>query len=253
MKTIFHNGRTCYFDENVHQYFIRGQSLISVTTFIKDFFPKFDKENISRKYATKHGLNQQSVLSEWKKKGEESQKRGILLHSYAEKSFIGEQKVESIPEQYQELRQMTDKAVMILTKKYKFIAAEQIVFSAALGIAGTIDLLMRDQADILILDWKYSETLKTENVFQNALDPINHLEDCNMNHYKLQMNLYERILQNEEYFPGARFCKWLIHVKRNNLDWYKVEDMQAEIEKMILKKQRMANERRKLLDSNLYR
>jgi len=101
-----------------------------------------------------------------------------------------------------------------------FDAAEKIVFSPELGIAGTIDLLLFDQwskgAEFVIVDWKQNGSLSTSNKWDTAKPPISHLESTDLVKYALQLNLYRFILRYEGYFPQATDIRMaLIHLTEN--------------------------------------
>jgi hypothetical protein len=239
MKTASHHGQTCYFDEKDHKYFVKDQELLSVTKFKGSFFPDFDKEKVARAYAKKHGLDVGGVLADWEAKGEVGRDRGHLLHAYAEEAFTLPF-APNMPENLALLVKAIDIAVTQLSKKYTFLAAEKIVFSTALGLAGQIDLLMQEnpctgkKSDVIILDWKTDKAIEKENVWRRALPPIEHLDDCNFAEYGVQMNIYERIMREEKYFPeGTVYRKGLIHLTEGGPVWYKVPDMQEEVGRML--------------------
>ena len=49
----------------------------------------------------------------------------------------------------------------------------------------------------MILDWKRSKEIKSENKYQSLQSPLQHLQHTNMNAYSLQLNLYRYMLQSE--------------------------------------------------------
>ena len=239
MKTSQYNGQTCYFDEKDHKYFVKDQELLSVTKFKGSFFPAFDKEKVARAYAKKHGLAVGDVLDDWEAKGEVGRDKGHLLHSYAESCFILPG-TDEVPESLEPLARAIDIATTQLLKKYTFLAAEKIVFSTTLGLAGQIDLLMQenpyngDKADVIILDWKTDKAIEKENVWRRALPPIEHLDDCNFSEYGIQLNIYERIMREGAYFPESIvYRKGLIHLTDKGPVWYKVPDLQEEVERLL--------------------
>jgi len=92
MRTVTHNGRTCYFDDAYHKYTLdTGDNLVSVTTFLKRFQKPFDPTGIiTRRYAEKNGKTVAQVKAEWKAKAERASQRGKLVHGYLECKFKGE-------------------------------------------------------------------------------------------------------------------------------------------------------------------
>ncbi|OEU75310.1 MAG: hypothetical protein BA874_12780 [Desulfuromonadales bacterium C00003068] len=224
-------GQIVRYDPDLHVYHCEDLELTSVTKFLDQFFSPFDSLKIGTKYAVKHGKKLEEVLAGWKKEGDDSRDKGHLIHKYAEDRFNGT--VDSRPGDY--YRSVEDAKARLETK-FRYLSAEQIVFSPRLQLAGTIDLLMVDPCtgEILILDWKIVKKIKDKNPWQIGLFPIQHLDACNFNKYSLQLNIYERILREEGYFPECRnFRKGLIHIKAKDLEWKKVKDMQGEVENML--------------------
>jgi hypothetical protein len=235
MKTADHNGKTCYFSEKDHRYFVGDQTLLSATQFKGSFFPEFEKERVAKAYAKKHGLTVEAVLADWEERGRIGRERGTLIHDYAESQFILPGAVQ-VPECWANLKNAVDIAVARLSERYEFLRAEMIVFSTALGLAGQIDLLMRDSetGDILIWDWKTDKAIEQDNPWRKAYPPIDHLADCNFNEYGIQLNIYERIMKEERHFPpGTKFRRGLIHLTDAGPKWHRIPDMQGEVERML--------------------
>jgi CRISPR/Cas system-associated exonuclease Cas4 (RecB family) len=73
------------------------------------------------------------------------------------------------------------------------------IFDTDVKLAGSIDMLFRDPVvknGLIIMDWKRSKLVKMENKWQKGTHTATaHLEDCNYNHYSLQMGLYKAILE----------------------------------------------------------
>lgn len=80
-------------------------------------------------------------------------------------------------------------------------------------------------------DWKTNKEIKTSNRFQKMLSPIGHLDDCNFNHYQLQINLYSWILEQWGYVTRHRR---FTHCKEEERIPYLVSDLRPEIENMLL-------------------
>ena len=63
---------------------------------------------------------------------------------------------------------------------------------------------------------------------------LTHLTDCNHAHYSLQLNLYKRILEVENYYPDAPEIRMgILHVTPCNTVPYKISNMTKEIDGII--------------------
>lgn len=239
-------GRTILFEEANHEYHLGRVKLMSVTKFVGSFFQEFDREAIAGKYAMKHNLNVKDVLDTWERDQRAASEKGHNLHAYAyaQAMYKGPLDVASSfdadfewIDRFAEGYKKINMALRQIKSKFKILGAEVIVASLSLGLAGTIDLLCWDEAvsDVLIFDWKSSKNISMENVWETANPPIEHLDDCNFNHYSLQLNTYERICREENYFPDAKnYRKALIDIEsRSTPVFLKVDDLQTEVDHMV--------------------
>ncbi|MBF0474550.1 MAG: PD-(D/E)XK nuclease family protein [Deltaproteobacteria bacterium] len=237
--TAWHpSGQYVSFDPGPHIYRMgAGSPMMSCTTFIKTFFPAFDREGVSARYAEKYDLDQATVLANWDAKGTAAATLGTKVHRYAECLMTGQtplpRPADDIEAGYFESAAL---GVVHLLKKYEFIKSEMMIASPGLGLAGTIDLIMKQKKTFLILDWKTNAKINKSNQYQKGLPPIGHIDDCNYNHYRLQLNLYQYLLEKEKYFVDATgFRTGLIHLSPDGAmpEIMTIQDMTDAIENMI--------------------
>lgn len=146
---------------------------------------------------------QKKILESWNKKQEDAKKRGIDNHKELEKQF----KINSsIKEELGNSLTTTD------TSEYKeFISGLypefkiEFPYSDKLTIIGRADLVAINSEDKLfsVIDHKWSKKLTQKGHFiqdikttEKMLYPLNGLENCNYNHYALQLSLYAYMLEN---------------------------------------------------------
>ena len=75
---------------------------------------------------------------------------------------------------------------------------EWAIFAEAERLAGSIDCVATDASGrLLIFDWKRSRDLRAKysSPFNVMLYPCEHLDDCQGNHYRLQLNCYKYMLE----------------------------------------------------------
>ena len=249
IKTATHNGLTCIFTEADHSYRIAetGDLLTSVTTKIKQYTPPFDAPLIAQQMIDKQkpkyvGMTVDEIQYQWQEKATLSSMEGTELHTLLErwpdKGCWG-----WLPKTYRLLKmgKQVDKLFPKLLERFKLVAAEQIVFSPSMGLAGQIDLLMADDAaqQGIIIDWKTnSKITDEEGAFGTMLEPIEHLRNCDVVKYGLQLGLYEKILIDEKYYPEFKgYRKALVHVRESFGKVVKVDDYKSEIERILKWKQ----------------
>jgi hypothetical protein len=75
-----------------------------------------------------------------------------------------------------------------------------MVYLKSIGICGQSDLVEVVNGRVHIIDYKTNKEIKTESfknwegVSSKLLFPVDHLDDCNYNHYALQLSIYMYII-----------------------------------------------------------
>lgn len=219
------SGNTLCFDENYHRYYFENkpyETLISATTLVNKFFPKFDRDSISKKYAKKHGLKQEDVIAQWNEEGVKGRDLGNLVHSYAYDIIKGNDLSD-----YKRIPQMDILDDICFDIRYQMdkLLPEFPIASEKLKVAGTTDLTAVHGDIIYIYDWKIVKALHYENRFRRAYHPIEFLDDCNFNKYAVQLNLYKEIYKTEDYFNYSNIKIKLVHIMEDDFNMIDVPDI----------------------------
>jgi hypothetical protein len=236
------HGVSILFTEEDHSYksVIGGKEIpyISVTTLASTFFPKFDVEKIAPLSAKKRGMTVEAIKEEWKLAGEEACRLGTKIHETCEDNLLGRPE-RNVPSNEKEFRLMgvARKAAVQIKETFDIIGVEKLVFNENWRIAGTIDLLARAKKSgkLYILDWKTNARILTENDFgKKGLGPLMHLDDCNFNHYALQLSLYQKLLLETGYVSkNEQFERALLHLTEFEARSVKIPYFGMEVDKII--------------------
>ncbi len=117
----------------------------------------------------------------------------------------------------------------------ELIGCEMIVFSERLGLAGTIDLAMKHNQTLMILDYKTNAELDPNKHFNDCLAPICHLRDSDLVKYALQLSAYELIMRVEGYIQwNTPTERTILHIQEDGVKSLQLPDFTGEIAKMIL-------------------
>jgi hypothetical protein len=101
------------------------------------------------------------------------------------------------------------------------IYPEHFVYLKSAGICGQSDRVEVVKDTVEIVDYKTNKEIKKtsfvnwEGKSQKMIGPCEHLDDCNFNHYSLQLSTYMYIVlkHNPRYKPGKMFLHHVIFEK----------------------------------------
>ena len=168
---------------------------------------KFDKVLLELHNIDENDFNreQQSILDAWDLENRNSCERGTKIHADLENSFYKKKKNIDLSKY-----QIGGKFECV--KDYNELDLENGVYpeylisrvsdDGKLRIAGQIDLLVKKGNKIIIGDWKTNKKIELKSFFDSKTKsstkmkyPLNNLDDCNYNHYCLQLSTYAWMIQ----------------------------------------------------------
>jgi len=236
-----------YYDKP-HKYYIDGEELTSVTTFIGKFKEKFDEEYWSKRKAKERGITQKEILAEWKNKSLTSTEKGTAFHEYAENYLTNrifpfpQEQINNVLGEGNDVKERFDKIVILFEEFYKQsygklipIRAELVVGDKELGICGMVDQLFFNEKSgkLEIWDWKTNKKIDKKNRWQQFKEPISHLDVCELNTYSLQLSLYKYIItRNTNIDLGDNYIVWF-NEKNDKYFPIKCHDYTQEIKVML--------------------
>lgn len=162
------------------------------------------------------------ILAEWKNKRVKAARHGTKFHKAKEDAIKGKRYLK-----------VGNKEFKVATTHYlkeleNGIYPELLVASDEWNVAGQVDYCAKEGNEVDIVDYKTNKELKFENKFQKMLYPLDSLDDCNMNHYYLQLNLYAFLIEEQ----GLRVRSMVIEHSRTGKS-HVVPRMQDVILKML--------------------
>ena len=207
MNTLFSNHITL--DRDNHIYKLQDYEDIkftSVTTFIGQFFEEFDAKKVATKLVKTNikymHMSVEELMAQWKYSAD----YGTIVHEELEDYIINGTEVKE-----KKSIQGIDWLKKYMMKSNYDVYSECVVYSKELKLAGTIDLLLYDKNSdsYNILDWKTSKRIDSK-AFKNKKgnhSVTSNMDDCNFNHYALQISLYRYILEE---FYGLKISEHMI-------------------------------------------
>lgn len=220
------------FVEDTHTYDYRGKKLTSVSHIIHRYKNKFDAEKIAPFTAKKLGLSTEEVLQMWEDNKNRACELGTRVHlfgeDYTNNGFIG-----TPSDGYEEA------IVKFWKTKPNHIVPlilELQMFSEPLGIAGTADIICYNTqtGKLKILDYKTNGDLFKNFKEQKLLKPFDKYLDNGLNGYKLQLSMYQILLEQTGYEVESRTIIWL--KPDGSFQCYHTEDLTKELIEELTKK-----------------
>jgi ATP-dependent exoDNAse (exonuclease V) beta subunit len=220
-----------------HIYTLEGSPetvFTSVTKMIKPYFEPFKKVEIATKlckYVPKYlNTDPSELIAQWDHARDQGTKIHLEIDTYI--------KNKSTPEEPKAINAIKwlEKATKGFDSK---LLSEVIVYSKELSIAGTIDLLLYNERSksYSIIDWKSNKRINIKS-FNNkkGIDPITSLmDDCNFNHYALQLSLYRYLL--ETYYDINIDNQCIVHLTQKRCRKIDTPYYKEEIKKIIKNKE----------------
>jgi len=238
------------FDEATHTYKIDGSSegIISVTTLIHHHFPQFNADDVIKKMRnSKNGLSEkykgmtdQEIKSLWNENGKSASGKGTKMHKSIELFYNDDMEYmyETPDPEFLHFLAFHETVKRRLTP-YR---TEWSIFRSDLKLAGQLDMLYSingEEGKYALYDWKRSKEIKMENKFEKGLGPFQ-LDNCNFNHYSIQLNIYKRILETLYGLSIVEMVLVILYPENETFQLFNVKEMKSEIDYII-------NERKKEL------
>lgn len=198
----------------------------SVTSFISKFKPKFDSETVAKKSCKNkrskwYGLKPKEILKIWKKESERAIELGNWYHNEIEQRILDCKTLEREGVEVPIIKPIVDKSGIKIAPDQKLNAGvypEHFAYLKSACICGQADLVTIVNGKVNITDYKTNKEIKEkgftnwEGITSKMFKPLSHLDDCNLNHYNIQLSLYMYIIlkHNPKLKPGKLIIQ---HVK----------------------------------------
>ena len=208
MAVIFREEDHSYtsIDENLEKDNI---TWTSVTTLVGKFKPKFDskaqsKKSVKNKKSKWFGLTPEEVRDIWENETKRAIKLGNWYHNQREEGILDFKTIEREGVEVPIIRPIMDANGIKIAPEQKMepgVYPEHFAYLKSAAICGQADLVTVVNNKINIIDYKTNKEIKEkgftnwEGITSKMFKPVNHLDDCNLNHYSLQLSLYAYIIK----------------------------------------------------------
>ena len=190
---------------------------ISATTFVGLFKDKFDAEKIANKVSKNkkskwYGMTPEEIQDAWSSEGKRATDLGTWYHNQREEDITGIETLEKYGIELKIFKPIIENNIKYAPEQKLIpgVYPEHFVYLKSAGLCGQSDLVEVVNNEIHILDYKTNKEIKKESyknwegISQKMTGPCSNLDDCNLNHYALQLSAYMYIIlkHNPKYKPG---------------------------------------------------
>lgn len=204
---------------------------LSVTRFVEMFKEPFDPVAVSEKCSKNkkskwYGIKPEVIRSIWDGESTRASSTGDFYHAQRE-SDIGE--FNSIVRDGINIpifRSIIKEGIKYAPeqKLSDGVYPEHFVYLKSAGICGQSDRVEVIKGQVDIIDYKTNKEIKKESyknwegISKKMLGPLSHLDDCNFNHYALQLSIYMYILikHNPRLIPRDMVLQHVIFQKEGD-------------------------------------
>ena len=192
--------------------------LLSVTTFVHTLFPDLDSvvlatETLARRAGWRDqstneyaGMTAEEVCARWQAIKDEAAERGTAMHANLENYYNEWAHSRHTKEfaLFQEFEQA------LVHGKLRAFRTEWILYNERWRLVGSVDILYeyvdevrrapdaQGKKHLVLMDWKRSRQIKRHGFGRWGCVPATaDLPDCNLEHYRLQLQLYKALLEAE--------------------------------------------------------
>lgn len=225
------------FDPKTHTYKKDGaEEYVSVTKLLSKYKQPFDQVTAAAKASKNrkskwYGMKPDEIIQVWNKESERSTTLGNWYHDQREKDLLACETISYDSFNLPIHACLYDDSGYKMATDQKMgegVYPEFFLYLPSVGIAGQSDRITIANGKVDILDYKTNKEIKTqgfknyEGITQKMLYPLNHLDDCNLNHYSIQLSIYMYIIlkHNPMYTAGELTLQHIIFEEDFDKDPY---------------------------------
>lgn len=220
-------GGEVTFDEASHTYKNKdGKILTSATQFLHLFSEPFDKTGIiAYKCSQREGISKDEMQARWLAKNKTACDLGHRVHARIE-TFLKT----GVIEESEDRDIVEDFAKIKLSGK---IYSELRLTSPIHKLAGTCDVARLIKKTVTVDDLKTNATFTLKSkYYKKLLFPINHLSDCHINIYSLQILLYGKMIEEHGYSFEPGQILW-VNPESRKIQPFEVLDLKKEVNDLL--------------------
>ena len=192
----------------------------SVTSIISKLKEPFDAEataerSSKNKKSKWYGLDKEEILKQWNYTNKVATDLGNWYHNQRETDVCELHNIEREGYTIPIVRPIIKEGLKYSPpqKVSDGMYPEHLVYMQSAGLCGQSDLVEIVNGFVNITDYKSNKEIRLrgyqswDGTYKKMLSPVNHLEDCHINHYALQLSIYMyMILRHNPKLKPGKMC-----------------------------------------------
>jgi hypothetical protein len=196
---------------------------VSVTTLVSHFKKPFDAKTVAAKVTKSKrskwfGIDPIAIEAIWNAESDRAMTLGTFYHNQRESDICGLSSMEREGIVVPIFPPSGESNGIRLAPSQKLdsgIYPEHMMYLKSAGICGQSDFVEVVNNKVNIIDYKTNKEIKKESfknwqgISDKMKSPLSSLDDCNFNHYALQLSIYMYIIlkHNPKLVPGKMFIQ----------------------------------------------
>ena len=196
---------------------------VSVTTLVSHFKKPFDAKTVAAKVTKSKrskwfGIDPIAIEAIWNAESDRAMTLGTFYHNQRESDICGLSSMERegiVVPIFPPSGESNGIRLAPLQKLDSGIYPEHMMYLKSAGICGQSDFVEVINNKVNIIDYKTNKEIKKESfknwegISDKMKSPLSSLDDCNFNHYALQLSIYMYIIlkHNPKLVPGKMFIQ----------------------------------------------
>jgi len=191
---------------------------VSVTSLVSKFKEHFDADAIAVKSSKNkkskwYGMSPEDIKTKWKNESDRAIELGTWYHNQREADILDCKSINREGHDLPIYKSLEVDGIKTAPeqKLTEGIYPEHFVYLKSAGICGQSDRVEVVNGKVHVYDYKTNKEIKKESyrnwegISKKMLVPVDHLDDCNFNHYSLQLSFYMYMIikHNPKLKPGS--------------------------------------------------
>jgi len=222
----------------------------SVTTVVSSLKKPFDAKKTAQKVSKNskskwHGIDPNIIEEIWANEAKRAVDLGTWYHNQREADLCSLASIEREGTVVPIFAPLPLKDGIKYAPSQKLepgVYPEHMVYLKSAGICGQSDLVEIVNGRVNIIDYKTNKEIKMESfkdwegISEKMLHPVSHLDDCNFNHYSLQLSIYMYMIlkHNPKLLPGTIYIHHIVFETDGKDKWgYPVAKLDSNNEPIV--------------------